>query len=617
MLDKRLLLITLISFILIIGIAGAYISGISYANIRIQGDTIFDGQGKLWLIDWTGGGTDSIEGTINKAEFEEYTDQRSEQDFSIKMDSEDEYGKYTYEQRFGDKDLQKVELIEHIEWWSSDHETIAIDLGCVDFDYDGNIEYSYNTLPVYTHVRCAKWGEKEGNVFSIHSKKGIFTTNWVFSAVGKEEERVTLTNENNIGDGSSTSLGDVILIKWKGNLAFGTYLPEYSNFKTVHSNDYGWKIVDEDIYDNYLDYLETELDDCIFGWARGWNTKDFCEQEVNVRLNKAQVWTSSTNFPENKVDFEDGFFKLDTAEQILVPTFQMFIDADYLEIVISTGRPQITSLSSPIFVEGEPGKITANVKNIGDGRGDFELRISSCSSGFDPTSIVYPLTLNPGESRSVDLDISGSSDSTTQTQISGTCTVDFKEKTTQRFTTKSVSVKYNQQTECNPGNEFKTIVNGVWVVKRCNTDGLTTTTILTCAVGETVDLINGQWECLTSGSNGGGAVVGECPPIDLFLFELPNIPCLIGEFIEDLINGVLTFLEILAVVISLLVFLISMFVLNDYADTKSRKKKKGPTVWIFITMISLVLAVLAYLTWWIGLILFVAFLIIKRFIPKI
>lgn len=481
----------------------AYITGLSYTNIR------YDSVQKLFLIDWSSGGTDQISGYIGTDEFESQSGTETKQNFNIQMTTGDEYGKYSY---FLDssKKLYHVQL-ESKGAWFGDLTTLLNELGCVDITGDGvrivGDDYAYTNVLNYITVYCARWAEKEGDIYVPNKKQGIWTSTWTFNAEGKESVSKTLSNDDAIGSGTSTNFmidgKEIVKIKWYGSISTGQFPPEYSNILVIKTQDASGKIIlqrviDESSYNQYDSYVKNQLGDCISDWASGTQYKEACELSVNNRINGVKIPTSRPEFSGAVV--EEGFFTIDLNEDINLPSFQVVALADCLdciEIVIPTGEPEVTSLSSTTFQEDSIGYITAVLSNVGDGDGDFELN-TQCPSEFSVTGGNVPSIVIPkGQSITRQIQISGHSevDPSTQQTIQGICTVTLKERTTQETDSKTVSVTFIQATTCITGNTWKTIENGVYVVKKC-TDGYNTITILTCAEGEDAIYLGGdQWQC--------------------------------------------------------------------------------------------------------------------------
>ena len=539
--DKRIA----VSFAFVLALlpicAHAYITGLSYTNIK------YDSTQKLWLIDWSGGGTDYISGYITPSDFKSQTGYESKQKFSIKMESGDEYAKYYYYHDPRDY-LKEIELVSASDWAWVGEKTLVERAGCVDISGDGAITNGDDYLMTevwgigWDTVWCAKWGEKKGDIYRPNKKEAIWTTKWTFSAEGKTPVTRTLSNDNNVKEGISTIFGDGrVRIKWYGSLSTLHYPPEYSNV-LVLVDPYTKRIIDADKYQSYKNYVKSDLINCIDRWARG-GAKESCELAVHNRINSVYIWTLNPEFSRTKTTIKDGYFKLDLDEGIQIPKFQVIVDADYLEVVIPYGEPAIGNIYSYQFKEDEEGDIYVEVKNIGNGEGDFELR-TVCTEGFsaEPTK---RFTLSPKSSVQEKISIYGHSDidPSKQKVIKGTCTVYLKERTTGKTVSKSVAVSFIQSTTCEIGSTWKTIdpKTGEWIVLEC-VDGYNTKEILRCPADRMPVYLYGKWECGTptppptpTPPTPPTPPAGTCEEIrDSCLRGCGtfNIPCIIGCYFE-------------------------------------------------------------------------------------
>lgn len=508
----------------------AFVTGISYTDIVIQNDDKFGDGGKMWIISWSGAGTDEISGFISKETLTQVAKQNLgnaivNQNFNIKMTSGDEYGLYNFISRGDLRDIYDYDLVFYYSGYKYNQlldttKREALDWirnNCADYDNDGFIEYETKEfswpitgIPNWVKVWCAKLGEKKASVKGISSPKEIFSTSWEFWADGQQIAQKIITNDANVNSGLTQRLSDNILIKWGGNLKTGYSPPQPIGILGAHSNSFpdGWIIIDEKNYDNYKTYLEGGgFYTCIRNWANNIINKDACESELISKINLAL--TKSTNqqfFDMTKLDdgrvfildktFENGAFKLNLKERVTIPTFVLYIDADYLRIIIPTGIPKIISISSPTFLEGQ-GRVFATVVNDGNAKGSFEVRISECSQDFTVVSLPQLVELNPGEQRVLELIISGSSQDTTKAKIEGTCVLYFKETTTQKEVSKSFGVSFNQLGECNPNQYIVKVENGLDAIYRCSADGLRYEPIARCDINEYAKAMpDGSYQCV-------------------------------------------------------------------------------------------------------------------------
>ena len=508
-------IIILISLILTIP-AFAYITGLSKVDVQI--DNVFGDGGKLWLLEWNGLTADKISGTMSASELtaEAGADGKTDQSFTLSMDTSDEYIVYKFSQDPTLRPITKVELISKEYWfWEksyADMQTEAKSV-CVDISTYGNsiVYKTYGSLNTHYGYYCAKWSEQLGTTTNIKNPFVHFKTDWSLAVSGQTTLTTTISSDQNVGSGTSTKLGNNILIQWQGSLVSGITPPTPGGkVLGLHSNTFGWRVIDDKNYDTWNNYLQNSLINCIFDWAWEKTTKASCESASNQKATQGVISTQNEEFIGYQISdttFTNGQFKIIPKDfKITIPSFRILIDGDYLKLVIPTGKPSIVSITSPKFREDGTGHIDATIKNIGSGDGYFESRIISCTEGFEPSYQTNTQLFKTGEQKTISLYLSGSSTSTTKT-ITGTCTVEVKDTTSQEKATKDVSVSFDQVTECIAGNRRKAICGsgesctpGNWVVKECNADGMTEKIILECKANEELEFVgDSNYKCVQVG----------------------------------------------------------------------------------------------------------------------
>lgn len=508
-------LIIMISLMLSIP-AFAYITGLSKVDVQI--DNVFGDGGKLWLLEWNGLTADRISGTLSSNEINDMNDgtETTTQSFTLTMDTLDEYIVYKFSQDPALRPIRKVEMISKEYWvWEksyADMQTEAKSV-CADISTYGNsIAYkTYGSLNTHYGYYCAKWGEQLGTTTNIKNPFVHFKTDWSLAVSGQSPLTATISSEQNVGSGTSSKLGSNVLIQWQGSLVSGITPPTPGGkVLGLHSNTFGWRVIDDKNYDTWNNYLQDSLITCIQSWSLGTTTKESCESASNNKATASVVSTQNEEFKGYQISdttFSNGQFKIVPKDfKITIPSFRVLIDGDFLKLVIPVGKPSITSTTSPKFREDGTGHIDVTIKNIGSGDGYFESRITSCTEGFEPSVQTNTQTFRAGEQKTVSLYLSGSSTSTTKT-ITGTCSVEVKDTTSQESATKDASVSFDQVTECIAGNRRKAIcgsgescTEGRWVVKECNADGMTEKIILECKEDEELEFEGGtNYKCVKVG----------------------------------------------------------------------------------------------------------------------
>lgn len=523
--DRKLAFFIIAGLLLLLPLqVHAGITGLSTAVVQSD-DTFFSTANKMWVMNWNAISTDKIEGILSSSELNNFISNlgyKTDQSFALAMTPGDNYASYTFLKSGALRQVQTIEYIESTEWgiWGINYNDVENKLrvwanqnNCADLDGDGFTDYYKSNNGVVGFARCYKWNTILGTPAIIGNIKKIWSTTWTLQASGQPQKSITLTNDNNIQSGTSTKLDNVALIKWQGSLDTGV-VPEQPGSRVLglHNNNLGgWIVSDYSNYNTWDNYLKINAFQCL---GKSDSERKSCMNTANNFANKVASKTTDQVFSQYKITdntFDNGRFRLDYGqgnslfERMSVPSFQVFVSADYLKIIIPTGHPRILSLSSQQFREDQPGKIIAQVQNDGIGQGDFELS-STCGSSFSSPTVHDIFNLNAGEIRNREITVSGSSTSSTEKIISGICSVSLKERTTQAIDTKTVSVSFEQVNQCTPGNKRATIENSLWVVKQCNSDGLTEKTILTCQAGQTAQWTGTDYACV-------GGIPTPTPPL--------------------------------------------------------------------------------------------------------
>lgn len=475
-------------------------------------DTIFgSSSNKVWVVSWNAIDTDSITGTQSVSEIEQMAGAKPKQSFSLSMTSGDEYATYSFITGGGLKDsVYDLDFIK-IEYLDIDSQKKAeqwVANNCfLDLNRDGYKD-SYGADKLFYSVRyCYKVNKQYGTPRLIGSPREIFNTNWKLQIEGKSPEPFTVSNEKNVAKDATTRLGNTALIKWQGTLKTGARAPEPSNVMGMHSNSLpqGWKIVNKENYNRWSRYIDGEARSCLSEWSSGRNTETSCENSGKNIASGVLLDTDEQQFKQGTITgttLSAGQFKLDLAERVGIPTFQVYINADELKVDIPVGEAEIVSVSSLKFDEGGIGTISTRVRNAGSSTGSFDVGIIGCTANFKAASLIQDITLGAKEETVVTLQITGSSESSTIKEISGTCTVFMKERTTQVQRTNTVTVSFVQEGECVAGKERETIRDGRYVIQVCNSNGLTWSDVKVCGENQVTEPdISGKLQCVDKKSD--------------------------------------------------------------------------------------------------------------------
>lgn len=491
--------------------APAYAGVTGISSVNIVTDTEFgSSSGKMWVMSWNARDADYVQGTFTKSELQSQSGQEPKQDFSISMNTGDEYAVYNFFEQASYRDVFTVDFISYGDWRAA--ADAWADQNCESLGSGVNAIYQDVALGAWRNYWCINKQNQDiiGHPTGISSPREIFSTTWTFQPSGKAAVTRTLTNDN-VGE-ASTNIENKVVIKWQGNLETGYNPPEPIGVIGMHDNSFsnGWVITDYNNYVSWDTYIKNTLIYDLQSWANGQLSETTGESKANNLAYAAIAQTGNQQFRNVQITdstLSGGKFKYDLAEGVSVPNFQLIVNADYLELVIPTGKPQIVSVSSPKFTEDGTGKITAVLKNIGSGRGSFDVRASECTSGFSVVTGIQNLVIDPQATRSQDFVLTGSSTSTTPT-ITGTCKVYMKETTTGEEVSSTVSVSFDQVNECTPGAQKAVNKGSHWDLCTCNPDGLTENCV-SCDDGQGVKLkTDGTYECVDEGGGDSCSVPG-------------------------------------------------------------------------------------------------------------
>jgi len=488
---KKTLIISLFVFFLISSNVKGAISGVSLVD-----DTVFDNKGKMWIIDWGYQYSDYIKATLNPSDFKEKTGYESYESFTLSMTSGDEYATYRLN-HFAP--IWKIEVISSpwsLSWSQSDIEDWVI-RNCWDADGNGYAGWvgKTNAFGWIQQIFCVKQSEYIGDVYRIGTPKSIFSVNWKFQASGKEPKTITISNDNNVKPGLTTSLDNVIKIRWKGSFSTGQ-IPPVATLMYASKGAYGgWALIDQDTYDSYRDSLTGDLTDKIKDYIYGRISKESIENPVNtLASNVIYKWTSNSEFPSNKITFGATYFNLDLEERVFIPSFQVLVDGDYyVKVIIPYGEPKIVSVNLPTLTEDYDATASVVVKNVGNDVGDFEVWMRCEPVGkmsYSPRQVLRGV--KPGTTQTATFTISiGDIDQTGKY----TCDVCAKDTISQKIDCFTKSAQYNPRITCKLGQQTRKFINGVWCVLECN--GVDFELKMCCEPGEELKLntLTGEYEC--------------------------------------------------------------------------------------------------------------------------
>lgn len=503
--NNNIIIISVIAILLSVSIVGATVLGFTEITLRTGTPGNLD-SGKYWILTWTDDGSEYefVNAIIEPDDFEDETGTPSKQDLSITAEGTNNRCEMDLIQVSRPDVYTGAIVYNDVPPWYCPSGSSAINN---DNDLQSWITQNcwggYVCQNGWTNDRiwCMRQEQKLAEIGETRNLAYRFDTTFAVTAEGKSTQRVTVSNSDT-GAGKSTNIGSEISIEWVGSLSSGETCPAIINQLAAHSNNFadGWRLINEGNYETYEQYVQNNLDDTLIQIGTGQKTPSQAENELNTRAYDAILQKQYTPSPTiTDQSSSSGKIKFDLTNQIVFPQFRMLIDADYLELVILQGEPKVVSANVNKFNEGGEGTLTTEVQNIGEGPGDFELRVVGCDSDFSSSGIQYP-SLSPGERETFTFPVYCSSTEKTE-EFSGSCYVEMKTKAvvgqTQLTDRKQFDLTCISIPSCTPGRQRCDLVNNV--ILECLPDGTDETVIEQCLASETCDLISGTPTCVTKG----------------------------------------------------------------------------------------------------------------------
>lgn len=388
----------------------------------------------------------------------------------------------------------------------------------------------------------------------------------------------TATKTIDINSGSTQgSIGDFAYAIWQGNLGSGVEFPSQSAYKTAYVNGY-WRTIRSSYYNTYLN-LVSQTPPSTTSSLEQW-IDNLKSSVINAKLS-----TSFGNI-NSATSLNNALIKITTTTPIQFPVTTLYIKADTIGIYTPTPEIRLFSPNSDCFQTGEQGSISVGLENVGEEYGTWNIYVE-CEDPFSSTRNIQ-VSLDSGEKVTRFIPISATSISETY----GSCTI-FAEGASG---TKSIDVDtcVKPQITCTPNSRFCSIYGNNEVVKLCSSNGATSQIIETCPIGTYCE----EAECKT----------GEKPTEEGFFSRIISS---ITNFFSNLFSGTLSFFEIIRIILVGIVFLFSLLFGKDlFSGFKVFRTKQG-LAWIPSIILSGLLAWLVYISFWIGLILFIIYLLFR------
>ncbi len=312
---------------------------------------------------------------------------------------------------------------------------------------------------------------------------------------------------------SSADFNGLAQVEYTNDLWTGNFAPSSANMKAFY-NTYStqqWKITSDQhvneyvtqkqIFDDFLADLEIQVDTLVYPSGStnaqklaiinnfiqqkidAVNAKEAVVESDDLSISSGQTWT-------NKGDLNSGKVVINTNTQIASMNLLFRVRADWLGIVIETGKPSILSTSACNFKSGDTQEIKITVKNSGSTSGSFKAGITCPNIKQTYNTVASQFAAGETKDLIVTLDANNKAALTEACQVSV-----FDTNLASNSAQTSFTCKVTAPAECQVG-DFSVVGN---CVKGCDSVSGTVVQKFCCNSGETIlrDLNN------ITGPNGG------------------------------------------------------------------------------------------------------------------
>src|SRR3990167_2772895 len=393
----EIILILVITFLTFSVVKADFVSG---SKIKIDTNIPgFNGPNGVWVINFIDSGftTDRIRALFDKNTLSNSVDGNAKQDFMIDVDGTESSCKWDIK---SDPRLLPIYTVDIVKgsFWAWEIDTVK-EIKSTNFYLSNCLEMDDypEGVPLYTsgllkaNMWCYKVKDTLAETVGKPSNQKITTkTKWVVTTTGKKSYTAEIGNDD-AKDGKTSNIGADVKIRWNGQLSNGEKCPDAERellaykYKAFPGN---WRIINANVYSTqYEAYMRTNLDDLIMSVGKGMVNENSAESTINNKAYQAivenKIYKNSPIIQDTSMlsGVNNGVLKFELARIIAIPQFTLFVDSDYLELVIPTGEPSLSKTSQGLclpdsnvrFKEGDlkGGQFTVKAENVGDGDGGF------------------------------------------------------------------------------------------------------------------------------------------------------------------------------------------------------------------------------------------------------
>lgn len=501
--------------------------------------------GKAWQITFRSGGLgQSYYGSFSPSEVESRTqgDSRPEESFSIQVEYEDQICNYDISGTSANTPIYDDVKME--TWACFLNPSLS----------DAKEQFGSGTILFFGKDSVFSGGAKQCWAIGSSTKSPVgnlgspdLESEFTISIdAGSDSASRTF---NTLSGSTQGTIGDFAYATWQGNLVSGKSCPDKDPFIPIYVNGV-WRVGRQSSYTTY----ESSL--------RNLNTLSRREREIAIsdirtlasRAKSAQSFGSLNS----RTSLNSASVEVKIQDQLQFPLTTMWIEAESIGIFTPAPEADLFSPNSDCFATGEQGSIEVGIENVGDVNGIWNL-FAECESPFKSSRNIQ-VSLRPGQSTTRLIPISASASD----EERGRCVIIAESPSGQEKTSVGVCVK--PQVTCEPGESFCSTNADKEVVKKCSSNGATSTIIKTCSTSQFCE----DARCVSGTKSSGGFFSG------------------IGDFFSDLFAGIFGFFFAIKVLIVAIGSIITLLFVKDFSDIFDTLEENNTLAWI----VSLIVAIL-------------------------
>lgn len=455
-------------------------------------------------------------------------------------------------------------------------------------------------------------------------------TNSVFTGLATEDSIVDINIGGATGQLRPSQGSNVVTlndgktsIEWVGSLNnYQTITPP--SYSVLFTGSQFSKLISSNAYSNYRNSI-SQFDSCIgasgsfFSALTGGifntlfnlpsvDTISNCVLSHNNRVESyladmTQVYANSIN--SDGVSFDSNNLIVDLKTPSQFPTFIITLDAQSVGIIELKGKPQIVAcVPGTTINSGDTYPTSISVKNVGSNDGSFYGTVSCNGNVYGSITETY---VSQGETKSIPVTISGSNTNSGTQYSSCKFTIIDRKSQQSAECSSTIGVTYQQNIICSPSSK---ICISSKILRTCDSQG-TSFSDVTCPDS-----------CIQTGDT--GSCEGNPPPP-------PSNKCescdsyVISKTLgwiwkEKQCDATLTqsltgcFTSWIKFILAFLVLIFGTLFSRDFLDSFKQLRKSGYgnlISWILALGIGILLAVLIFQLFWLGVVLGIILLVIR------